>query len=232
MERIYFDYRIHLRTKRKMMRARALCSKVFMDVSESRIDGIRWTGSDDEQWYVNRLFDTPETYGRWESTHFSLMNKIALSNTVKGQIVGLRKTWFTLVQRQSLFQHLRESQVTGREREILISAFHASSDYSKAVAQEHGHFLCANTSLLCSVYLGSALMNDDRFNAELASYHSGYMEFFSLFCDWIIAEERGQNFMLRPVLSKMKHDLSQMQVRLLAMPIARNRRRAFRPVWN
>jgi len=215
-----------------MRGTRALCSKVFMDVSESRIDGIRWSGSDDEQWYVNRLFDTPATYRRWEANHFSLVNRIALSNTVKGQIVGLRKTWFTLVQRQALFQHLRESQVTGREREILISAFHASSDYSKAVVEEHGHFLCANTSLLCSVHLGSALMDDDRFNAELASYRSGYMEFFSLFCDWIIAEERGQDFVLHPILSTLKHDLSKMQVRLLAMPIASNRRRASRPVWN
>lgn len=215
-----------------MIRARTLCSKVLMDVSESRIDGIRWTGSDDEQWYVNRLFDTPETYRRWESNHFSLVKRISLSNTVKGQIVSLRKTWFTLVQRQSLFQHLRESQVTGREREILISAFHESSDYSKAVVEEHGNFLCSNTSLLCSVYLGSVLMDDARFNTELASYRSGYMEFFSLFCDWIIAEERGQDFMLRPLLPKMKHDLSQMQAQLLAMPIALNRRRALRPVWN
>ncbi len=75
-------------------------------------------------------------------------------------------------------------------------------------------------------------MDDDRFNAELASYRSGYMEFFSLFCDWIIAEERGQDFMLRPMLPKMKHDLSQMQAQLMTMPIARNRRRAHRPVWN
>jgi len=75
-------------------------------------------------------------------------------------------------------------------------------------------------------------MDDARFNTELASYRSGYMEFFSLFCDWIIAEERGQNFMLRPILPVMKYNLSQMQAQLLAMPIAHNRRRALRPAWN
>jgi len=214
------------------MRTRALCSKVFMDVSESRIERIRLSGSDDEQWYVNRLFDKPATYRRWESFHFGLMNKVAANHTPKGQIVGLRKAWFSLMQRQALFQHLQESRVRGRDREILVSAFHTSSDYSQAVVAEHGRFLRSNSSLLCSVYLGSALMDDARFNAELARYRSGYMEFFSFYCDWIIAEECGRDFLLRPMLSEMKRDLSEMQARLVTMPIANDRRQALRSLWN
>jgi len=216
----------------KIMHTRALCSKVFMDVSESRIEGIRWSGSDDDQWYVNRLFEKPANYRRWESFHFGLMTKIAANRTPKGQIVELRKAWFSLVQRQALFQHLQESQVTGQEREILVSAFHASSDYSSAVITEHGRFLRFNSSLLCSVYLGSALMDDARFNAELEQYRRGYLEFFSLYCDWIIAEECGQNFLLRPLLSDRKQYLSQMQARLMTIPIANNRRRKRRSIWH
>ena len=214
------------------MRTRALCSKVFMDVSESRIEGIRWSGSDDEQLYVNRLFDNPATYRRWESFHFGLMNKVSANHTSKGQIVGLRKMWFSLVQHQSLFQHLQESQVKGREREILVSAFYASSDYSKAVIAEHGRYLHSNSSLLCSVYLGSALMDDTRFNAELEQWRQDYMEYYSLYCDWIIADAYGRDFLLHPLLLTMKHNLSREQKSLMTMPIANDRRRTVRPAWH
>lgn len=214
------------------MRTRPLCSNVYMNLSESRIESIRWSGSEDERWYVDRLFDKPLAYRRWESSHFSLVKKVAANRTSRGQIYGLRKARFSLVQRQALFQHLRDAEVRGRRRELLISAFHPAAEFRKAVASEHEQFLRSNSSLLCSDYLGSKLLKDDRFEAELDMYRSGYMDFFSLYCDWVVAESQGGDFPLRPMLSEMKQTLSRMQARMIVMPLAGNRREAARSPWD
>ncbi len=214
------------------MRTRPLCSNVFMNLSESRIDSIRWSGSEDERWYVNRLFEKPQAYRRWESSHFSLVKKVAANRTPKGQIYGLRKARFSLVQRQALFQHLRDAQIRGQRREILISAFHPAAEFRKAVATEHDQFLRSNSSLLCSDYLGSRLLNDDRFEAELDRYRNGYMDFFSLYCDWIVAESEGAEYPWRPLLSEMKQTLSRIQARMIVMPVAGDRREVARSVWD
>ena len=214
------------------MRTRPLCSSVFMNVSESRIERLRWSGSEDEKWYVDRLFDKPSAYRLWESSHLSLVKKVAEHRTPRGQIYGLRRARFTLVQRQALFQHLRDKKVTGKRRELLVAAFHPAAEYRKAVAAEHDQFLRSNSSLLCSDYLGSELLYDDRFEAELDRYRGGYMEFFSLYCDWVEAESQGRDFLLRPLLSDMKQTLSRLQARMIVMPIAGDRRETARPLWD
>jgi len=203
-----------------------------MNVSESRIENLRWSGSDDERWYVDRLFDKPATYRHWEFFHFDLMKKVAATKTQRGQITDLRKARFALLRRQALFQHLRDEEVTGRDREIIVAAFHASTDFSRAIVAEHGHFLRSNSSLLCAAYLGSALLDDARFDAELERYHSGYMEYFGMYCDWIVASARGQEYSLRPMITQMKADLAQMQAHLIRMPIAADRRRSIRSPWH
>jgi len=203
-----------------------------MNVSESRIERLRWHGSDDERWYANRLFDTPTTYHHWESFHFDLMKKVAASPTHRGQLIDLRKARFRLLRQQALFQHLRDSGVKGKDREAIVSAFHTSSEFSKALVIEHGRYLRSNSSLMCAAYLGSALLRDDRFDAELERYGNGYMQFFALYCDWVVANARGQDYPLRPMIGQMKHDLALMEARITVMPIAENRRRSARSAWH
>lgn len=203
-----------------------------MSVSESRIERLRWAGTDEERWYANRLFEKPSTYLRWESFHFRLMKNVAANRTQRGQIIGMRKERLALLRRQALFQHLRENRVCGQEREDIMAAFHASTDASRALVAEHQRFLRANSSLLCTAYLGSAILHDARFDAELERYHGAYMDYFSLYCDWIIANARGQDFPLRNMITQMKSRLTDMQARLLAMPVAADRRRHKRSAWH
>ncbi len=212
------------------MRTRPLSSSVFMKVSESRIERLRWSGSEDERWYVRRLFERPGTYGRWESFHFDLMRKVASSQSPKGQVIGLRKARFALLQKQSLFQHFREDGVRGRNREILMSTLRAGSDFSRAIVTEHNDYLRSNSSLLCATYLGDVLLDDDRFDSELERYHDAYMEYFKLYCDWIIADVRGEEFPLRPMMAEMKQTLLRSRTRLLDMPVAGDRRKSRRPI--
>lgn len=213
------------------MRTRPLSSSVFMTVSESRIERLRWSGSDDERWYVSRLFEKPVNYRRWESFHFDLMKKVASSQSPKGQIIGLRRARFALLQRQALFQHFRDEGVRGGDREILMSTLRAGSDFSKAVVVEHSNYLRSNSSLLCATYLRDLLLDDDRFDTELERYHEAYMEYFKLYCDWIIADVRGEDFPLRAMMTEMKQTLLRIQTRLLAMPVAPDRRKSRRAGW-
>lgn len=214
------------------MRTRPLSPSVYMNVSESRIETLRWSGSDDERWYIDRIFDKPATYDRWESFHFDLMKKVAAGPTQYGQLMHLRKTRFALLRRQALFQYLREHTIPRDNREIIVSAFHSSAEFSKALVAEHGRYLRTNSSLLCTAYLGSSLLDDSRFDAELERYHNGYMQYFALYCDWIVATARGQEYPLRPLIVEMKDDLAQLQSNLMTMPIAGDRRRAIRSAWH
>lgn len=210
------------------MRPRVLCSKAYMNVSESRIERMRWSRDEGERSFVARLFEKQATYRRWESYHFGLMKDVASTQTPRGHICGLRKARLALIERQALFRHLRDGHVTGRNREVLMSTFHSGRDYAKAIVVEHDSFLRSNSSLICAEYLGTTLMDDGRFNAELERYTDDYADFFSLYCDWIIAEDRGREYALHPMIWEMKYKLAQARVDLMRMPIAEDRRRSRR----
>ena len=198
----------------------ALSASVLMNVSESRIEDIRWSGSDDERRLVNRLFETPGSYDMWESYHSGLMKGVGCGSNRKDQLIKMRKTRFALIHRQALFQYLRDSGLKGERREVVINAFHDSSDYMQAVVREHGRFLRSNSSLFCTDHLAYRLLRDNRFSNGIAHYRQRYMDYFSLYCNWIIAESEGSEFPMRRLLLESKRNLSQMQTRLLSMPFS------------
>ena len=200
------------------MPSQALTSSVLMDVSESWIEQIRRSDSADIRLVVDRLCDTPATYSRWLSFHYGLMNTVASSHTRSEQLMRLRKTSFSLLHRQALFEHIRTAQVTGSDREALFAAFHGSTSYAKAVVNEHGRFLESNSSLFCADHLELCFLNDTAFGAALTDYRTQYMEFFAIYCDWVIAEHRGDDFFLAPMIPELKTQLLGLQRRVLAMP--------------
>jgi hypothetical protein len=201
------------------MATQALTSGVLMDVSEHWIEQIRRSDSDDMRLVVDRLCDTPATYSRWLSFHYDLMRKVAASDTSKEQLIRLRTTSFSLLHRQALFDHVRRAQVTGSDREALFAAFHGSASYAKAVLTEHGRFLESNSSLFCTDHLEFFIRNDTAFGAALADYRTQYMEFFAIYCDSVIAELRGDDFFMAPMIPELKTQLLGLQRRILAMPV-------------
>lgn len=198
---------------------RGLTSGVLMDMSESWLAEIRRSDSADIRMVVDRLFDRPVTYSRWLSFHYDLMKKVAASQTPTGQVVQLRKTSFSLLHRQALFDHLRTAQVTGSDRQALFAALHGSTSYAKAVLSEHGRYLESNSSLFCTDRLEFFIRHDTAFSAALADYRTQYMEFFGIYCDWAIAESRGDDFSMALMIPDMKARLLDLQRRIVAMPI-------------
>lgn len=162
-------------------------------------------------------------YGRWQSFHFGLMKYVGASRNLQEQRACFRRTSFSLIHRQALFDHLRESRVAGREREAIIAALHSSGDYSRAVIAEHGRYLQANSSLFCTDYLESCVMNDAAFSAGLADYREKYREYFGAYCGWIIAEHRGEDYALLSLIPEMKKKLSEQRSSLLQTPGANER---------
>lgn len=211
----------------------ALSPAVLMNVSEWRIDDIRWTGSEEERSLVSRLFESPKNYGHWETFHSELMKAVSDGANRKGQLYRLRQARFALIHRQALFQYLRDKEINGACRETLVRAFYESSDYMSAVVREHGRFLQSNSSIFCADHLAGAVLHDRQFSVGIKHYRRSYMDYFSLYCSWILAEADGEDYPLARLVPEAKKSLAEMQARLLATPIRSGDRSAWpRARWH
>jgi hypothetical protein len=204
---------------------------MLMDFSESHLDVLGCSGTDDQRHVIRRLRDQPSAYRRWGAYHLPLMQKIAAMRNRPMQLTGLRQTSFVLLHRQALFSYLRNNHVTGPDRATLFQAFHGQTDYSRAVVAEHGRYLQSNCSLYCADHLELHLMRDDAFTAGFETYRLEYMEYFSLYCDWVIADSRGHDYAMKPILLEMKRNLSRSAAQLIALPMNLPERRAARRPW-
>ncbi|TFG86447.1 MAG: hypothetical protein E4H19_05640 [Chromatiales bacterium] len=200
------------------MSARLLTPGMLMDVSESRLDVLRYCGTDDERRVVTRLLDQPSAYRGWGAFHYPLMQKIAATRNRREQRVRLRQTNFVLLHRQALFEYLRGTGTTGRDREALFKMFYGPTNYTRAVIGEHRRYLQSNSSLFCADHLETALMHDACFTSGFADYREQYMEYFSLYCDCVLAESRGSDYSMQSILLEMKQRLSKTAGQLIALP--------------
>ncbi len=203
---------------------------MLMDVSESRLDVLRYSGTDDERRVITRLLDQPSAYRRWGAFHYPLMQKVADTRNRREQLVRLRQTNFVLLHRQALFEYLRDSGVNGDERETLFQAFYGPTDYSRAVVNEHRRYVQSNSSLYCADHLQIELLHDTCFTSEFVEYREQYMEYFALYCHCVIAENRGSGYAMQSILLEMKQRLAKTAAQLIALPeYLPERRSARRP---
>lgn len=213
------------------MSARLLTPGMLMDFSESRLDVLRHSGNDAERRVVTRLLDQPSAYQRWGAFHYPLMQKVAATRSRKEQLRQLRETNFSLLHRQALFDYLRGAQTTGRDRAILFQAFYGPTDYRRAVIIEHKRYLQSNCSLYCGDYLEIQVMRDTVFTRGFEDYRQRYMAYFSLYCDWVVAESHEYDDAMQPILLDMKKRLSQTAARLIALPENLPERRTVTRRW-
>ena len=209
------------------MRQAAVTTSVLIDVSEMRIETLHWSGADEEREVVRRLVSTPASYRQWWSFHGGLMRNVGGSGSRQAQIAVIRRKSFELIHRQALFRYLRENPLADGSREAVIAAFHGSLDFRRALVAEHGRYLHSNSSLYCAQYLNQAVWRDARFDRGLAAYQGVYMDFFSHYCEWVLAESRGERYTSRHLIPAYKHRLSEMKSDLLSLPlpIAERRRK-------
>jgi len=121
------------------------------------------SGPPTEERVATRLLDSTRDYRRWEDEHASLMRQIAaerLPNVQKAQLLNVSLSW---IQRQALFEYLRDEQIRGSRRERIMAHFCSHRDYASAVVAEHGRYVRSAASYLCSSHVGTKVMFDTLF---------------------------------------------------------------------
>jgi len=191
-----------------------------MQESESYIETLHHESFSTNQAILEPLFDNPKTYGQWEAGHFRLMKSIAEDMRVVSQAMRLRKTCFALMHQKALFEFLRNNKIVGNERNAIFSTLFTSLDYSNAVIAEHGRYLRSTWSFVCADHLSSALLHDGFFEHELENYQAIYADYFAAYCGRIIAENRGEEFALEPLITHLKVMAAEKRKGMLTLPVS------------
>jgi hypothetical protein len=201
-----------------------LSQKRLMEESEYCLENTLGNGTPRQRAIVNRIYDNPKDFARWESTHYHLMREVAQKHSIAEQLYQLRKTYCGLISHTALFDLLRESRLSGEARKALFKYFYAPLDYDQSVLKEHGQYLRGSSSLFCTDYLQLQLLQDRQFLDGLDEYRDMYAQYFSLFCNAVIAESRGDDYLLMPLIKELKSRLVVKQAYILSLPLDPPRR--------
>ncbi len=175
----------------------------LMAESEGLIDHTGRAGTPEQKAITRPLIEDIKRYCRWERRHSGLMHTVADAGSRPGQICGLRDIIITLIHQGALFGYMKERQLRGRDRDLLIRAFHPWSDYRQAVIEEHSNYVRSQSSSLCARYLATKL-GDDALLDWYGGYHELFDDYFELFCDTVIAEGTGEILSYAPLLRDRK----------------------------
>ena len=193
----------------------------LMEESEARVEMAACFDSPADTLVADRILRNPDAYRRWEAEHSRLMRAVSGQARLPRQVVALRSTAFGLIHRKATFEYLRDRQITGARRHLLIAQFYGIRDYASAVVAEHGNYARCSSSYLCTYHLAERLMQDAAFDEPLRLYEQWYSEYFQTYCDVALAqtEEEKQAIApmdaLRPLL---KHQLAEARKAILEMP--------------
>jgi len=163
--------------------ARSLRLDRLMRASHSHVAATARDDNHEQQVLAMRLIEHPGTYTDWETRHSQLMQRVCQPTRLKAQMLRMRETTLALIHRRSVFEYLRDRNITGAKRHRYIALFYGSRDYASSVVVEHGHYTRSWISASCSRFIGSEILRDPAFEAPLAAYEQWYSEYFRVFCD-------------------------------------------------
>lgn len=189
----------------------------LMDESGSRIQQLARHGTPAEQHIAQRVLDDPRAWSLWESEHAGLMRKVASAARTTSQTAALKSGCFSLIERKAPFGYLTRRRLRGEPRRRMLAIFHGDRSYTDAMLSEHGNFVRAACSHMCSKHVGTVVMLDSAFQEPLARYEQLFDEYFSTFCDVTLgAHDEAES--LRALLSYLKHQVVGLRKAILAMP--------------
>jgi len=189
----------------------------LMDESGMRIEQLARHGTPAEQRIARRVLDDPRAWSLWEGEHTGLMRKVAAAARTTGQTAALKTATFSLIERKALFEYLTRRELRGESRRRMLAVFHGGRSYTDAMLSEHGNFVRAACSHLCSKHVGTVVMLDGAFQEPLARYEQLFDEYFGTYCDVTIgAHEEAES--LRALLPYLKHQVVELRKAILAMP--------------
>jgi hypothetical protein len=189
-----------------------------MEASASRIEITAREGSPSQALIARRVLEDTRLYRHWESEHRQLMRSVARESGMRGQVHAMRSACFGLIHRKAMFEYLREHRVTGRDRHAVFELIHGQQDYATAVITEHNNYVRSASSLICSNYLGVALMHDRAFGEPMQRYEARYADYFRVFCGSALTASRYNNDdTLSTLVPYLKRQLGQLRRSILAL---------------
>ncbi len=201
----------------RVMRVPGITCARLMEESEFRIADIAREGRSIQGQVAQRMLEDTRLYHHWESEHERLMRNVAAESR-RAQAIVLRRASFGLIHRKAMFDYLRNSRVTGRDRHAVFSLVFGDHDYASAVIKEHGNFLRSTSSLACSHYLGLQLMADRAFGEPLWRYELLYAEYFRAFCSTALSPDQYKSSeTLSTLIPYLKRQLGDLRRAILAL---------------
>lgn len=180
----------------------------LMDESERRLYGAAHSSRPVEEMIANRILDNPRDFGRWESEHVALMERVVAERRDAARAKALLAGALCLIHRKALFEYLRDAEIRGEARHLLFRQLFGERDYARTVVLEHGNYLRSAASFLCSRYLGRRLLVQPLFAEPLARYELLYADYFRVYCDLALAEGRDDAMAaLRPLAVQLKQQV-------------------------
>jgi len=204
------------------MLVRGLSHARLMAESEARIEAAARFGEPAEQLVAERILGDTRTWYQWESEHARLLRDVAERRRPLEQDAALRNGAFSLIHRRALFEFLRERELRGEARKAIITFFHGSRTYARALVAEHAQYLRSAGSFICTRHIGSSLFNNGVFQQPLRRYEELYKEYFAAFCDAVLAQAgvvpAPAADAQRALLPLLKHQVAEQRRAIMALP--------------
>jgi hypothetical protein len=198
-----------------------------MRESESSVHYWAVSGSGDAQKVCSQLLANEPRYATWVSSHDRRMNTVARGRSREHQIVSLRLVATEQIHREALVRYMRDNDVKGHQRSIVLREFYGPLDAECAVLAAHREYQLAVSSHISATDL--LALSADRYGAEMMEeYETSYGVYFAMHCDRARARAEGRPYLLASLLPEVRAGARNLRECLLSgkwLPSARSFRR-------
>ncbi|HUF71345.1 MAG TPA: hypothetical protein VMR74_00440 [Gammaproteobacteria bacterium] len=171
--------------------------------SESSVASCAEFGAEPAQHICSQLLDSEPRYATWMSSHDRRMTVVSRGRSRERQIVSLRLVATEQIHRQALVRYLRDNEIRGEQREIVLKEFYGPLDSRNAVLAAHREFTQAVSSHVCAADL-LELCADRHGTKMLHQYEYVYGLYFAMHCDRARAVSEGRTYLLGALLPEVK----------------------------
>jgi len=183
-----------------MLRYLSRRHKTLMDESEQALYAAAQQESGTDARIAKQVIGDAKSHGLWEALHAELVRPVAEHNGRAPQVIALRDVEVRLVHRRALFDHIREHQLRGEERERLFRVFYGPREFQDAILAEHRQYMLAVSSRVSADHLID-VMSDPVSKKLLAEYEAIYGRYFGLYCYVARARDRDCAEAMKPLMN-------------------------------
>lgn len=98
---------------------------------------------------ASRVLESAYAWRDWSASHSRLLGQIAGLRRTVSQVQAVRRMALSMIHRKAPFEYLRDRAVRGARRHQFFRDLYGSSDYARALVQEHRSYVSSVCSYLC-----------------------------------------------------------------------------------